>query len=669
MKKHAPYGSWLSPISADMVAGKTPKISETQLCGKRIFWCESLPDEKGRVAIMMQDDSGSQCILPRPLSAKSKVHEYGGGAYCVNENTLYFVLADDQCIYRAEIGQADFVPERLSPKGNFRFADLIVDTFANRLIAVCEDHNSPLGADAQEPRNSIVVISLADSPELDGSDAAQRMCTLTQGQDFYSNPQLSNDGSQLCWLSWNHPAMPWDNTQLWLADISAAGLSHIRQVAGNGEESIFQPQWAAEGELFYVSDCANWWNIYSLSAHELMQGKPQSRAIYSFDAEFATPQWTFGMSTYGFVDDNTIVATYTRDGQWHLVRINTDKRTNSDIYPIQTDCSYIESVRCAGGRTVYIGASASASANIYVFDRIDGSDRYALYPKKQVVDSEEFSRPQAMKFPSSEGQSARVLFYPPHNKYFCGETGLPPVIVICHGGPTGASESSLNLKIQYWTNRGFAVADVNYRGSTGYGREFRRRLYGKWGEYDVDDVCAVVGYLERKKLVDARRCVIKGSSAGGYTVLATLAFRDTFSAGVSLYGIGDLELLAKDTHKFEARYMDTLVGPYPEQKALYQQRSPIHFVDNINCPLLVFQGLQDKVVPPNQAQAMVDATKTKGLPVAYVTYPDEAHGFRDGNTITHMLESEWLFYAAIFGFNIGDPIHHTLTIHNLKDSN
>lgn len=653
MKTKAPYGSWPSPISAPMVAGKSSKINDTICYGGKVFWCEAIAEENGRTAIMMYDGAQLQCILPAPLSAKSKVHEYGGAAYTIYREQLIFVLADDQRIYCGNYREDQFYPTPLSPNtGHLRFADLHVDHNFQRVIAVCEQHFE------HKVQNTLVALPL------DGSEAIQ---TLHEGFDFYSNPQISADGRILSWLCWNDPDMPWDNSELWIADIGAQGLSNQRKIRGNGNESLFQPRWTHTNELVFVSDQTDWWNLYYFPANELAEQTPKAQCILKMEAEFATPQWVFGMSTYGFLNDQTIFATYTTDGVWRLVEISKSGTwEKSKTRTIASESTHIQSVSCSEDIAVFIGASPHQDLRLHIYEK--GKVRNLIeHYEPLIVDQDELSVPKAITFDTSDEHIARALFYPPRNKHYDSEDERPPLIVICHGGPTGATESSLNLKIQFWTSRGFAVADVNYRGSTGYGRRYRQQLFDQWGIYDVDDVCAIVEHLSQEGLVDNARCVIKGSSAGGYTALAALAFRNTFTAGVSLYGIGDLEMLAKETHKFEARYLDKLIGPYPERKDIYKQRSPIHAIDKIACPLLIFQGMQDKVVPPNQAEDLYQHIKEKNIPVALITYEEEAHGFRKSDNIIHCLESELQFYGATFDINVVSSQAEKIQIDNLKN--
>lgn len=642
-KTPAPYGSWTSPIHSSLLTQKSVRLGEPQITTQGIFWLESRPQEKGRSVLVMQDDDGTRDITHKPYSVFSKAHEYGGGSYCVTDKHVFFVNAADQSIYRLALPTEDHIDltgERITQDSQQRFADLSVDLRRNRLIAVCEDHTLT----DREPVTSVVAINLDSGA----------VTSLLSGHDFYSNPSLSADGEKICWLCWDHPNMPWDHTECWVADLDYLGhIIHPMRIAGDTEESIFQPQWGPDGALYYVSDRNNWWNIYTHHAE-------RTRSITCLEAEFATPQWVFGMSCYGFLDDQTILAIASQKGQWQMLRINllTLKTT-----VIDTEWTDFNSLRCNGaGQAVVFAANPTKASRLLELTFADDglqNSRAATLSSDNHFDTGELSIPEAISFAtgSARDSEAHGFFYPPTNLHFTGPANAaPPLLVFCHGGPTGATDTGLNLKIQYWTSRGFAVADINYRGSTGYGRRYRDQLKGQWGISDVEDVCAAVEHLAALGLIDSDKAAIRGSSAGGYTVLAALTFSDTFKAGASLYGIGNLETLALDTHKFEARYLDSLVGPYPECRDAYLQRSPIHQPDGLNCPVIFFQGLDDKVVPPNQAEAMVELLQNKQIPVAYVPFEGEGHGFRQAQNIQRSLEAELSFYAQIFGFTAAGDI-------------
>jgi dipeptidyl aminopeptidase/acylaminoacyl peptidase len=625
MKSQQPFGTWPSVISSKIVASAAPKISCIQSYKDQLFWVESRPQESGRNVIVCQDKEGiTQDLLPTPYSHASRVHEYGGMAYTLSDNTIYFVNASDQRIYQIEIGSDQAIP--ITEQGP-RFADLAMDNTNNRLIAVCEQHN-----DNGEPENYLAAISL--------DKANQEPQRLASGADFYAYPRISPNGQKLCWIEWNHPDMPWDCTQLYCAD-NQITLSNKNMVAGaDNNESIFQPQWSPDNQLYYVSDRNNWWNIYSA----------ENGIVLDMPAEFATPLWQFGMSTYDFIDANTIGCLWTQEGIWHcgILHIST-----GSLEAIDTDFSTMQAACCHQGElTMIAGASNRANQIVMVHPNSTLTTVYA--PDCLTIESGNLSSPKSIIYTTANNQRVQAFFYAPaHNQYQGMENELPPVIVICHGGPTGATDCSLNLKIQYWTNRGFAVVDINYRGSTGFGRDYRNALNDAWGVADVEDTQYAINYLAAQQKIDAERCIIRGSSAGGYTVLAALTFTDTFKAGASLYGIGNLETLASDTHKFESRYLDKLVGPYPEQQQIYQKRSPINHIDQLNCPVIFLQGLEDKVVPPNQAQLMVNSLEKKGIPVVYVKFPDEGHGFRKSENIIRAMEAELTFYSDVFNLNHG----------------
>lgn len=643
MSPTIPYGSWPSSISSKLLTQQSVRLGEPQITPSCSYWVESRPQEQGRAVLMQKPHSAEASeVLSAQFSVRSTAHEYGGGSYLVSDGAIFFINATDQRIYRSNHGSA---PEVLTAPGPYRYADLSLDSQRQRLLCIREDH-SDAGAPNSgiQERNEIIAIDL-NTPE--------KVTVLTRGHDFYSNPRLSPDGRQLSWLCWDHPAMPWESSECWLADLDSAGeIDQCRCIAGGKGESIFQPQWSPDGVLYLVSDRSNWWNIYRHDDGVLQPITPIS-------AEFATPQWVFGMSCFSFLNSDEILACFSQQGQWQLAHIHIPSRTLS---PLDTDFCDISQVQCCDGQAIFLAASPNRSSNLFHLAKgeADGFQQQLQViasSSNTALDDNVISTAEAITFPTSAGQQAHGFYYPPRNGSIEAPAGTaPPLIVLCHGGPTGATETGLNLKIQYWTSRGFAVMDVNYRGSTGYGRHYREQLNGYWGVYDVEDVCAAAEYLVSQRLANPEQLAIKGSSAGGYTVLAALTFANTFKAGASLYGIGNLETLATDTHKFESHYLDSLVGPYPQQRALYQQRSPLFHADQLNCPVIFFQGLDDKVVPPNQAESMVKALDQKKVAVAYVKFTGEGHGFRQAATIERCLEAEWSFYGQIFGLDVPESV-------------
>jgi len=621
-----PFGSWPSKISAEMITRAAPGLNHLQSSGNTLFWVENRPWEAGRNVIMCQTFDGTiKDLLPARYSCNSKVHEYGGMAYTVSDQKLYFVNALDQRIYQLDL---DFPssPSPISPEGPFRFADLVVDTSNHRLIAVCEQHT-----EGREPTNYIASIALdQEQPEVE---------SLVSGADFYAYPCLSPDKTAICWIEWRHPHMPWDNTQLWQASLSGTRLTNKYLVAGaNQDEAVFQPQWSPDNLLYFVSDRDNWWNICRFR-------EGHRERVLPMEAEFGAPLWQLGASTYDFIDSQTIGCTWTESGIWFAGFIDIPTQTLAKI-----DCYYsnMNSICTHHGNLFMMAGAPGLSTELISFS-LDSTLNKVYAPALLPIDNSELSEPESVFFPSANNQKVHAFFYPPANSHFRGhEDDLPLVIAICHGGPTGATHSSLNLKIQYWTNRGFAVVDINYRGSTGFGRHYRQGLVGAWGLADVEDTQYAIRYLASLGKIDPERCIIRGGSAGGYTVLSALTFTNTFKAGASLYGIGDLETLAKDTHKFESRYLESLIGPYPERKDIYIERSPINHIEGLNCPVIFLQGLEDKVVPPNQAEMMVNLLQSKGIKVAHVTFDDEGHGFRKADNIIRAMESELHFYQDVF---------------------
>jgi dipeptidyl aminopeptidase/acylaminoacyl peptidase len=659
----ASFGTWDSPITPEAIVADTVSLDQVAIDGGDIYWIEGRAREQGRCVLVRHRDGVNQDVTPAPWNVRTRVHEYGGGAYAIDRGTVLFSNFSDQALCRlVPTADASGLPDVLTTAGARRYADGVVDQRRNRLIAVCEDHADG----AREAVNSLVAVGLGDAHEV---------ITLAAGADFYACPRLSPDGSRLAWLSWNHPDMPWDGTCLWLATVGADGaLGTPLLVAGGRRESIFQPSWSPAGELHFVSDRSGWWNLYRLRggaeapAGAVAPGIDATvEALQPMAAEFGRAQWNFGMATYGFEADGNLICSYVQDGRWHLARLDASTLTLTDFaLPFHT----IGDVKIGDGIAVFIGGAPDAPASIVRLDLETQTWTVLRRAVSLVVDGGCISIPEAIEFPTTHGLTAHAFFYAPRNAAF---TGLPheraPLVVISHGGPTATATATLNLSIQYWTSRGFAVVDVNYGGSTGYGRAYRERLYGQWGVVDVDDAIAAARFLVGRGDADGDRIAIRGSSAGGYTTLAALTFHDYFKAGASYYGVSDLEALARDCHKFESRYLDHLVGPYPEQMALYRLRSPIHFIDRLAVPLILFQGLDDKVVPPNQSAAMFDALNDKGLPVAYITFAGEQHGFRKADNIKRALQAELYFYSRVFGF-AADDAPEVVEIKNLpKDGN
>jgi dipeptidyl aminopeptidase/acylaminoacyl peptidase len=632
------YGSWQSPISSDLIVAESVRLSDIVLDGQNTYWVEMRPSEGGRSVIVRCTSDGQMAdVTPSDFNSRTRAHEYGGRSFAVNQTDVYFSNYSDQKIYHQK---PNAVPTAITSAAGLRFADIIIHRLHQGLICVCEDHSGQ-GA---EPENTLVRLDLSEA----GKTGDQQLNVLACGHDFYASPCLSPDGSQLAWLSWNHPDMPWDGTELWIGKLGHDGaLSETEKVAGGRDESIFQPQWSPDGTLFFVSDRTGWWNLYR-------RRKNGMNPVVRMDAEFGVPQWLFGMSTYAFESARRLICAYTLNGSWQLAEINLATDKLKVIETPYTDISYL---RASSGRAVFLGGSATEPASIVKLDLADQTLEVLRRSSRNEIDSGYISIPATIEFPTTRGQTSHAFFYPPQNKkYRAPADDRPPLIVISHGGPTAAAAASLNPAIQYWTSRGIAVLDVNYGGSTGYGRAYRQRLYGKWGVVDTHDCVNAAKYSVETFGIDPHRLVIRGSSAGGYTTLCALVFHDLFKAGASYYGVSDLEALAQETHKFEARYLDQLVGPYPEQRDLYITRSPIHHGEELSCPVIFFQGLEDKVVPPGQAERMVETLKKKKLPVAYIAFDKEQHGFRIAQNIKRALDAELYFYSRIFGFQLADDI-------------
>jgi dipeptidyl aminopeptidase/acylaminoacyl peptidase len=667
-----PYGAWKSPISAGLLVAGSIGLAEIVLDGDDVYWLEGRPTEGGRNVIVRRDAGGHTVdITPGGFNVRTRVHEYGGGAYTVVDGVVYFANFTDQRVYRQAPGAE---PEALTPPGvDRRYADFVFDRRRSRLLCVREEH-TPEGPVV----NTLAALALGETTagreEVGGASQATRATADLQppAYDFFSNPRLSPDGSRLAWLCWNHPNMPWDGTELWLAGLDRdGGLVDARPVAGSPEagrppESIFQPEWSPDGNLYFVSDRTGWWNLYCLT-------DDGDEAIFPMAAEFGLPQWVFGMATYGFESAERLVCLYNERNVWTMGVLTLGAgrsaagATLATMQPLDLPFVSLHSPAVAPGR-VYCLAGTSGEPEALVGVDLATQHVAVLRSSSSLqVDRSYISVAQDIDFPTTGGLTAHAFFYPPRNRdYVAPPNELPPLLVLSHGGPTAGSDAALRLGLQFWTGRGFAVLDVNYGGSTGYGREYRARLDGQWGIVDVDDCVNGALYLAEQGLVDRNRLAIRGGSAGGYTTLAALTFRDVFRAGASHFGIGDLETMVTDTHKFESRYLDRLVGPYPAARAVYQARSPIYHVDRLATPVILLQGLEDRVVPPAQAESMFAALKAKGIPVAYLPFPGEQHGFRKAENIQRALEAELYFYSKVFGFALAEPVE-PVKIENLGE--
>ncbi|USX20746.1 S9 family peptidase [Oxalobacteraceae bacterium OTU3REALA1] len=650
----AEYGTWPSTISAERVAAGATPMSSLMLGGADggdIFWLAGRAAEAGRNTLLRHHGAVTEELTPAPFNVRSRVHEYGGGAYAVDGETVYFSHFADNRVHRlgftAAADDAQPAPVALTAGGKQRFADFVVDRARGRLIGVRELH----GDDGHgEPSNTICAIGMADGGET----------VLAQGADFYSSPRLSPDGRALTWLTWDHPRMPWEGTTLWLAEFQADGtLAAPVRVAGGAEESICQPEWSPNGLLHFVSDRSGWWNLYRLGAD-----RRSIEALCPMEAEFGSPHWTFGNSMYGFRSASEIICTYIDKGVSRLARLLP---ASGKLEAIANPYEEIRELRVAPGYIAMLAGGPSIPLELARIDFTEEGVEILAQSIADLPDEDNLSIPATISYPSANGRTSHAFFYAPRNRDVrAPEDSKPPVIVISHGGPTGMTVNTLKLATQYWTSRGFGVLDVNYGGSTGFGRAYRDLLKGQWGIVDVEDCVAGARALVERGLADNDRLIIRGGSAGGLTTLCALTFHDVFKVGASYYGVSDLQGLDDDSHKFESRYTAYLIAPQPQAQALYKERSPINHTDKLARPMIFFQGLDDKVVPPQQSEMMVDALKARGVPVAYVPLEGEGHGFRKGENIVRTLEAELYFYQRIFGLH--DPSSTTpVHIDNLKD--
>lgn len=638
----APYGSWKSPINAAMVArcgiGSSSLLREVRINHSGVYWIAPHSQEGGRHALMRRLPDGTiEDLLPPEFSVKTRIHEYGGGAYLLGHDEVYFTNNADQRLYRFIPGSN---PSPITPETDLpaisRYADGRCSPDGHWIICVHEEHRP----DGQ------VINELVALP----SDGSQKPKTVASGCDFYAAPRFSPDGRYLAWIQWNHPAMPWDGTELWVAEVASnAGLRNLQKIAGGPQESIFQPEWGPQGQLYFTSDRSGWWNLYRYHEDAI-------EPVVLIDKEIGAPQWMLGYSRYTILPDGRIACIFDQDGLHHLGLVDQESRRLIEVEAPYTSY-YLPSLQSdSDGRLWFVGGSFTEEHGIAWLDPDNGRTEIVYQTAAPEIDQGYISVARPIDFPS-EGGIAHALYYPPVNREFLGKPSeRPPLLVFSHGGPTAMTRPQLQLEIQYWTSRGIAVVDVNYSGSSGYGRAYRDRLKGEWGILDIADCVNAARWLAKQGEVDGSRLMIRGGSAGGYVTLCALTFYQLFAAGASYYGVSDIEMLAKDTHKFEAHYLDSLVGPYPEQKRLYHERSPIHFTDRLSCPIILFQGLDDKVVPPAQAEMMVEALKAKGLPYGYITFEGESHGFSRFETIVTAMQAELYFYSQILGFELAEPL-------------
>ena len=630
----AAYGAWPSPISAASTVEGSRSLHTLYHDEEYLYWAEGRPEEGGRTTIMRwQAGSEPEEVLPAPWNARTRVQEYGGRSILVAEGTIWFSHFADQRLYSMKPGGQ---PTAITPELDIRFGACELDRSRERLICIREDHR-PLG----EPKNALVAVPL--SGESEGE-------LLFEGSDFVSAASISADGSKIAFVTWNHPNMPWDNTTLVSAVFDEAGqLTNLVEHNAQVEESVMDPQWDSESQLHVISDRDNWWKLYQVS-----ESRFEALPVPVAEAEMGGPAWTLGNHFYHFLPDGRIVAELVQSGVAQAYVLDSER--NSAV-PLDVGSSGVTDILPVG-ETIYIAHSpAQRPSELLQTDAEGGKALVIRTAKEGSPTSDWIPASRQITFPTGNGAVAHGIYYPPTNPDIkTPESGAPPLLVFIHGGPTSMSSPVYSQSKLYWTSRGFAILDVNYRGSSGYGREYRQALYGQWGIADVEDAVAGARWLAEKGLANAEQLIIRGGSAGGYTTLAAHAFHDIFAAGASYYGVSDVEALAKETHKFESRYLDQLVGPYPERRDLYLQRSPINYLNGFNAPLLMLQGLDDKVVPPNQSEMIFEALKSRGIPTAYVPFEGEGHGFRKSENQILALNAEYYFYARVLGLEPAEEL-------------
>jgi dipeptidyl aminopeptidase/acylaminoacyl peptidase len=652
-KTVAPYGSWSSPITAEMVALAGTALSAPWLVGGTAWWLEGRPSEQGRVVLMKAGPGQEPLdVAPAAFNVRTSAHEYGGGAYCIHEATAFFSNFDDQRLYRLDPGSE---PVAITPpveRRRHRYADGRVTADGSLWIGVRERHEG--SGRPQDVVNELVAIP---------TDGSAEPRTIAGGRDFYSSPRISPDGSRLSFLAWNLPWMPWDGCELHVSELHSNGsLADPTHLAGSdGRESIWQPDWSPAGELVFATDRSGWWNLEGIR-------DGRRRVLHQAEAEFGYPAWTFGARSFAFLEDGRIVCAYDRDGRTFFAVLDPESGELSNLDLEYDSFRSLACIAAEGSTVLLVAGAATIPPELARLDVTTGALDVVRTSSDVPVNSAYLSEPRAIEFPTEGGLSAYGILYRPANPDFAAPADeRPPLLVMSHGGPTDKATTLFDLELHFWTSRGFTVVDVNYGGSTGYGRAYRQRLNGQWGVVDLHDCVNAARYLVQQGEADPERLLIRGGSAGGYTAICALTFTDDFAAGTSYFGLADLEqFVGTETHKFELQYEFTLIGPYPEAAALYRERSPIHFTDRMKSPTLVLQGADDRVVPPMHAELIVSALNKRGVPHAYVLYEGEGHGFRKAENIAHALEAELSFYAQILGIEPGDPLPR-LSIEHLSD--
>jgi len=624
----ANYGTWESPLTSEVLARGNVRYGSLEFdAAGSLYTTELRSLEEGRTAIVrIARDGTREDVLPAPFSARSRVHEYGGRSVLVGRDVLYFTSQADQQLYRMPFGREPQLLTQGTP--STRYAEPIADPKRPRLIAVAERHG-----EAREPQNFLAQIDLA-------SGAVE---PLVSGRAFYAAPAFSPDGSTLAFLCWDHPHMPWDGAELWIAKLSATGsVSQLHRIAGDHTGSALQPTYAPDGTLYFAFEADGYWNLHRLGAKGIER-------VTTVRSELGAPLWALGATHWAFVDARTVVGIHFERGRARLSRIDV---TNGEVKFIADSLPYLGQLAVHGHDVVVATGWSGSGAALVRVSLDDGTQTTLANAHAGLLEDADVSSPEPVEFRTSHGETSFGFFYAPRNQRFTAPSGtLPPLIVVVHGGPTASTSTALSPTVQFFTTRGFALLDVNYRGSSGYGRKYRDRLYGQWGVIDVEDCLAGARYLAEQGRVDGARLLIRGGSAGGYTVLQALQGESVFAAGACHYGISDLEALTRDTHKFESHYDRFLVGPYPERRDLFVARSPIHHVDRIARPVVFFQGLDDKVVPADQTERMAVALRARGVTAEYHGYAGEQHGFRKAETIRHVLETELVFFRKILGLS------------------